>query len=131
MASNYDPKINRFRHVRYNTGPDFETLSNAPVEDAMTKEQFFEHERGQINRDQFMLANMFLVGGGQYLVSRIPLFMALNGKMRGVVRCGIFFAGLYGIQRTFEKETKERKDGFYMDTLKQYYENPISQNFKY
>ena len=38
MSSNYDPKVNRFRHVRYNLGPDFETLSNAPVEDAMTKE---------------------------------------------------------------------------------------------
>lgn len=78
-----------------------------------------------------MLANIFLVGGGQYLLSRIPLFMALNGKMRGITRCGFFFAGLYFIQKTFEKETKERRDGFHLDTIKQYYEKPISQNFKY
>lgn len=132
MASNYDPKVNRYRSFRFNGPyPDYESMRLDKPQNVLDKDEYCELMGQVVNARLDELTILSLGMASQYLVKYLKGFRTLGGYSRTAVRFGIALLPFYLMNEKNSSKLNNKYEELLTNKLKQNYENPISHQLKF
>lgn len=129
MALRYNPKLNQYRVVRYNTDVDYESLQNLPPHEFMTIDDYYELSKSVEKKNE---RQGYALAGGlvtQFFLGRFPWFYKQHGYTRGILRFVLLFGPCYFASQYYGGKVNGHVEQCIRKRLEEAYENPISQDF--
>ena len=128
MATNYDPKINKFRNIRFRNAnyPQMRLEGEARSLDAAEYAEIHEMK----NSSKVCVAScLFSTLATQWLLARLAPFQSLNGYLRVISRVSLVAIPTGYAYYYMNERINARYNEMLQSKLLELYENPISMRY--